>query len=314
MFGYTFAGLAVVVDLGRYINSFNLFLPWYINLNSAMLETALCVMLYIGIIWIEFSPAVLERFGFGALKRLLEKYMFVVIAVGMLLPTLHQSSIGTVLLINEGKLSPLWWTEWLPLLYLSSAVAMGFGVVVFEATLVSRGFRLQTELPLLASILRPTFWLVALFLVVRIGAIAGGGNIELALRFNFEAVLFWIETALCVAAMILMWTQSQRPSELGVFLAGTAVLLMGTLYRIDGYLLAYHGTPGWSYVPSFAEAMITIGLICLEVLVYILFVKWLPVLANPAMPGAAKQPETTFGPIAGAGGYAPSRANSAADR
>ena len=282
MFGYTFAGAAVMVDLGRYLNSVNLFLPWYTNLNSIMLETALCVMFYIVVIWVEFSPAFLERFGLHGVKRVLNKYMFVVIALGMLLPTMHQSSLGTILIINTTKLSHLWWTEWLPLLYLSSALAMGYGVVVVEATLVSRGFRLKSEHALLASVLRPAFWLIVLFLVVRLGAILAEGDIGLALKANSDALLFWIETAVGVAALVLTWIGSRRPSEFGVFMAGSALLLMGTLYRLDLYLLAYHGTPGWTYFPSFSEAMVTVGLISFELLAYILFVKLLPVLSNPA--------------------------------
>ena len=279
LFGYTFAGMAVMVDLGRYLNSLNLFLPWYANINSIMLETALCVMLYIGVVWTEFSPAFLERFSLHRVGLTLNRFMFVVIALGMLLPTLHQSSLGTILIVNETKLSHLWWTEWLPLLYLSSALAMGYGVVVFESTLVSRAFHLKSELPLLASISRVTFWVTAFFFVVRIGAILVAGDFTLAFQVNMESGLFWAETALFLAALFFMRTD--RPSDLTAFLGACALLAGGTLYRIDSYLLAYQGTPGWNYFPSLSEAMITIGLIALEVMAYILFVKLLPVLSNP---------------------------------
>jgi Ni/Fe-hydrogenase subunit HybB-like protein len=313
LFGYSFAGMAVMVDLGRYFNAFNLFLPWYVNLNSVMLETALCVMLYIVVVWIEFSPAFLERFRMHGVGLALNKFMFVIIALGMLLPTLHQSSLGSILIVNEAKLSHLWWTEWLPLLYVSSALAMGYGVVAFEATLVSRGFRLKSELPLLVSILRVAFWIIALFLVVRIGAILVAGEIGLAFEANYEALLFWIETVLFVAAMILM---SGRQSERSVFLAACALLTAGTLYRIDSYLLAYQGTPGWNYMPSFSEVMITVGLISFEVLLYILFVKFLPVLSNPAVPAQQRRSLVSmmFGLLAGVGGYEPSTVKSGRGR
>ena len=167
-------------------------------------------MFYIGIIWIEFSPALLERFRLHAIKRVLEKYMFVFIAIGMLLPTMHQSSLGTVLLVNEGKLSPLWWTEWLPLLYLASAVAMGYGVVVFESTLVSRGFRLKSELPLLSSILRPAFWLTVLFLVVRLWCHPDERQYRPCFcRRTSRLSCSGSRPPLGVAALILMWFQSR---------------------------------------------------------------------------------------------------------
>lgn len=282
LFGYTLAGVAVMVDLGRYLNSLNLLLPWYLNPNSIMLETALCVMAYVAVLWIEFSPAFLERFGLGKVRRFAEKYMFVIAALGMLLPTMHQSALGTILAVNESKLSHLWWTQLLPLLYLISAIAMGYAVVAFEATLVSRGFRLKSERPLLASISKVAFWLTAAFLAIRLGVIVVNGNLELAFAPNKEAALFWVETAVFAAALVLLGTDSARRSERGVFLAACALLAGGTLYRLDSYLFAYHGTEGWMYFPSVPELMITVGIVSLEVLLYILFVKYLPVLSNPA--------------------------------
>lgn len=282
LFGYTLAGLAVMIDLGRYVNSLNLLLPWYLNVNSIMLETALCVMAYVAVLWIEFSPAFLERFGLGKLRLFAEKYMFVIAALGMLLPTMHQSALGTILAVNESKLSHLWWTQLLPLLYLVSAIAMGYAVVAFEATLVSRGFRLKSELPLLAAISKVAFWLTAAFLAIRLGVIVVNGNLALAFAPNGEAAMFWVETAIFVAALVLLGTDSARRSERGVFLAACALLAGGTLYRLDSYLFAYHGTEGWRYFPSVSELMITIGIVSLEVLLYILFVRFLPVLPNPA--------------------------------
>ena len=101
MFGYTLAGVAVL--------TLNLLLPWYLNANSIMLETALCVMAYVAVLWVEFSPAFLERFGLDRIRQFLEQFMFVIIALGVLLPTMHQSALGTILAVNETKLSPLWW-------------------------------------------------------------------------------------------------------------------------------------------------------------------------------------------------------------
>ncbi len=281
LFGYTLAGVAVMIDLGRYFNSMNLLLPWHLNTNSIMLETALCVMAYVAVLWIEFSPAFLERFGLSKLRKTLERFMFVVIALGVLLPTMHQSALGTILAVNESKLSPLWWTQLLPVLYLISAVAMGYSVVAFEATLVSRGFRLKSELPLLSSIGRIILWLVVAFMFIRIGVIVLNGNLGLAFESTRAALLFWVETFLFGAAIVLLSTDRLRRTERYIFLSACALLLGGTFYRLDSYLLVYTGSPGWRYFPSVPELMITIGLVSLHVLLFILFCKLLPVLSNP---------------------------------
>src|ERR1039457_7139771 len=116
-----------------------------------MFEVALCVMAYVVVLWIEFSPAFLERWGFAAIKRVLDRWMFVIVALGVLLPTMHQSSLGSMLLVMEYRLSPLWFTLWLPALFVISALAMGYAVVMFEATVVSKTFALPSEHALISK-------------------------------------------------------------------------------------------------------------------------------------------------------------------
>lgn len=285
LFGYTLAGLAVMIDMGRYINAINLFLPWYANPNSLMLETGLCITVYFIMLWIEFSPAFLERLRefwppLETVRKQVEKYMFVIAAIGILLPTMHQSTLGTLLIVNETRLSPLWWTQLLPLLYLVSAFGMGYAIVMFEATVVSRSFRLESELPLLTSISKVALWCNVTYVVLRVGIVAANGNLDLAFRPGLDATMFWIENALYATAIVLLWTEAGRRSERRVFLAAAALLLAGTLYRLDSYLIAYQPNPGWRYFPSVAEIMITVGIVSLEILLYILFVKFLPVLSN----------------------------------
>lgn len=285
LFGYTLAGAAVMIDMGRYVNAVNLFLPWYANPNSLMLETGLCITFYFMVLWVEFSPTVLERLEprfpvLNIVRRFVQKYMFVFAALGILLPTMHQSTLGTLLVVNESRLSHLWWTELLPLLYLVSAVAMGYAVVMFEATIVTRAFHLKSELPLLGALSKFAMWLTVAFLAIRFGALALEGSLELAFAPGLDALMFWIENGLCLWAVALLATERGRHSERGVFLAAAALLASGTLYRLDSYVLAYQGIPGWRYFPSVPEIMITVGIVALEILLYILAVKLLPVLAS----------------------------------
>ncbi len=208
VFGYTLAGLAVMIDLGRYWNAFNLLLPWYAQPNSVIFEVALCVMAYITVLWLEFWPAFLERmplafkqrYSLDKLQAFLKRYMYVLIAVGVLLPTMHQSSLGSVLLIMGSKLSPLWYTIWLPLLYLISALAMGYGVVMMEATLVNRAFKTPSEVTLFARLARVVAGLLAGYLLLRWGDLAYRGYLGLAFAGDWDGNLFLIETVLFLAA------------------------------------------------------------------------------------------------------------------
>lgn len=286
LFGYTLAGLAVVIDLGRYWQAYNLLLPWYAQPNSVMFEVALCVMAYIAVLWIEFSPAFLERFRLDGLKAFVKRWMWLFIALGVLLPTMHQSSLGSVLLVMGGKLSPLWFTVWLPLLYVVSALAMGYAIVVLESIVVSRTFHLPSEHALLQKLARIIGWIMLAWLAFRFADLALRGDLKLALAGDLKALLFWIENVLIGFSVLSLLTESCRASERATLLAATGLLLGGSLYRLDSYLVGYTPVGNWSYFPSLPEVMVSIGIIALEVLLYLVFIKTLPVLAGGHAPAS----------------------------
>ena len=285
VFGYTLGGLAVMIDLGRYWQAFNLLLPWYAQPNSVILEVGLCVMAYITVLWLEFWPAFLERmsprfkqrFGLDQLQAFLKRYMYVLVAVGVLLPTMHQSSLGTVLLILGHKLPPLWNTPWLPLLFLSSALAMGYGVVMLVATLVNRAFNTPSETVLFARLSRVAAGLLVGFSALRWADLIYRGQLGAVFAGDFNGNLFLIETVLFLAPVfiLLSWRRTRQRWQ---FIGAVSVLAAGSLYRLDAYLLVLQPGNGWTYFPSGPELMITVGVVCLEIMLYLLFIKTLPVL------------------------------------
>ena len=279
LFGYTLAGLAVVIDLGRYWQAYNLLLPWYAQPNSVMFEVALCVMAYVIVLWVEFAPAFFERFGLTGLRRVLQRYMFLFVALGVLLPSMHQSSLGTLLLVMESQLSPLWFSLWLPLLFVVSALAMGYAVVVFEATVVSEAFDTPSEHHLLSKMSIVVGGILVAFLALRWGDLLSRGVLNLAFAGDLNAGMFWLENALFVGAVLAFLLPAGRASKRATFLGAFALLAGGSLYRLNAYLIAYDPPGNWSYFPSVPELMVTIGIIAFEILLYLIFVKTLPVLA-----------------------------------
>lgn len=282
MFGYTLGGFAVIFDLGRYWNAYNLLLPWYAQLNSVMYEVALCVIAYVVVLWIEFSPAFFERFGCTGLKRFLNRWMFIFAALGVLLPTMHQSSLGSMLLVMGYKLSPLWFTLWLPALFVISALAMGYAVVMFEATVVSKTFGLPSEQALLSKLSVVVGWITVGWLVLRFGDLIARDAVALAFAGGIRVLLFWIENALFVVAALVFITPAGRASPRASLIAAFALLAGGSLYRLDAYLIGYQPISNWSYFPSVPELMVSIGVVALEILLYLVFIKTLPVLHGDA--------------------------------
>ena len=199
LFGYTLGGFAVIFDLGRYWHFYNLLLPWHAHADLVMLEVALCVMAYVVVLCIELAPAFLERFGLYGIRRALDRWMFVFAALGVLLPTMHQSSLGSMILVMSYKLSPLWYTEWLPALFVISALAMGYAIVMFEATVVSKSFALPSEHALISKLSKVVGWITVGWL-----SCCAGATCSPAMRCR------WPSPAACACAC----SGSRTPSSL----------------------------------------------------------------------------------------------------
>jgi Ni/Fe-hydrogenase subunit HybB-like protein len=278
LFGYTLAGASVIFDLGRYWNVWHMFWPSYAQVNSVMFEVAVCITAYIIVMWIEFSPAFLEKFGLHDIKKKLSKVLFLIIALGVLLPSMHQSSLGSLLVVFGYQIHPLWQTLLLPLLYLMTAVLIGFAIVIFEACLSSSGFRRPLELHLLTKLSRLMTALLAAYLVVRLADLAVRGALGYLFVPGVEALMFWVEMGLFAAPLVLLAKPASRLNPARLFVSAFCLLLGGFLLRINSYLVGYETGAGWHYFPSVPEIMVSVGMIALEVLGYIVLVRYLPIL------------------------------------
>lgn len=280
LFGYTLAGGGIFIDLGRWWNFWHIFWPGYVNLNSVMFEVAACVTLYIAVMWIEFSPVFLEKFGLRDIKKKLNKFLFFFIALGVVLPMMHQASLGTMLVVMGGQVNPLWQTPVVPLIYLLTAIVIGYGVVLFESCVAAASYRRTIEMSLLNPLAKIMLGVLAVYLVVRVGDLVVRGAVGEAFKPNFVALSFWVENLCFVAPFFLIGNVQARRNPARLFLAGIAIMVGGTLLRLNGFLIGYghHTGSGWTYFPSFAEIMVTTGMFAMEVLGYIIITRRFPVL------------------------------------
>src|SRR5690606_26454698 len=118
---------------------------------------------------------------------------------GIVLPTMHQSSLGSLFIIAGYKVHPLWQTALLPLLFLVSCVGMGYAAVVIESALSSRLLHRKAETPMLATLGKAVAWISGLYLVLRFGDLAWNGKLGLVFGSGGYSLLFWIEIALFAA-------------------------------------------------------------------------------------------------------------------
>ena len=137
------------------------------NPHSVMFEVAWCVTLYTTVLFLEFLPMVFERFGLHKPLEWIHRISVPLMILGVLLSTLHQSSLGSLFLIMPEKLYPLWYTPLLPLLFYISAIAVGLAMTIFESWHSSRAFGRALELPLLASLARVLAVVLSVYLWIR---------------------------------------------------------------------------------------------------------------------------------------------------
>src|SRR6266498_2688884 len=288
--GYTLAGASVLIDLGRWWNLWVVFWPPVWNLNSVLLEVAVCVLAYTMVLWVEVGPSVLEKLETsssekvaGIARRLLpplRRAMPFVVATAILLPSMHQSSLGGIFMVAETKTHPLWHTSWLSGLFLLSCVTMGFGAVVLIENLTAIAWGTRIDQELLARLNVVPAWLSLGYVVLRLGDLAAKGRLGLIASEGLYSFFFLLELALFLVPGLLLLSARWRANRGNLF--GSALLLIfgGALYRFDTYLVAYQPTPGWHYFPYVREMLFSACLAAIGVTVYVLFVKLFPILSG----------------------------------
>ncbi len=297
MLGYTFVVLGLLVDIGR---SWAIWKPMvYWNPTSVLFEVAMCVMFYLNVLYIEFAPVVIERFKgrvnlpgplsllnqlldrlLGLADRILGKIMWVFIVAGVVLSCMHQSSLGSLMLIAPTKLHPLWYTPILPLLFLTSAIAVGYPMVVFETTLASTSLKLDSEMRILTPLTRLTIFTLGLYLALKLGDMFVRGTYVYLLDGTARTNAFLLEMLLGVITPWLMLLSPRvRRSRRGLFIASTLIVAGVLINRINVFVVGYRPPISQpAYFPSIGEFLVTAGLIATLMFLYRVLVTWLPVL------------------------------------
>lgn len=288
--GYSLAGFAVLLDLGRYWNIWKapLLLNW--NRNSILLEVAICIAAYTLVLWIELSPAFIEAWRGSSspflrriadrLTPILNRTLLWFMALGILLPTMHHSSLGALLMIAVYKVHQLWFTPLMPLLFVVSCIAMGYAVVVFEATLSSRVFNRPHEARMLTSVSGVMVVVLSAWVGMRLVDLLSRQQIGLAFTADRYAFFFWVETLAFVTPAVLLAPKDWRRDPGVQFVAALLMMAAGTLYRFDVYLIGFNPGPQFSYFPSVSETILTVGLIAVELMAYLAIVKRFPILTG----------------------------------
>ncbi len=286
--GYLLVIAALLVDLGRPLRIWHALVMW--NPRSVMFEVAWCVMLYTAVLALEFAPVVFERLGWHLALRWVRAVSIPLVIAGVILSTLHQSSLGSLYLIVPEKLYPLWYTPLLPVLFFVSALCVGLAMIIFESWHSSRAFGRQLERPLLASMGRVLVVLLSVYLTMRFLDLYHRRVLRLLLEPSTETYLFFVEILLMLVPLALLLRQRVRMSPASLYACAVMVVLGFVSHRLNVSVTGMERGSGASYVPKWTEVVITLSLIAVGFAIFHWAAKHLPVFPVEEAPPAVRLP------------------------
>ena len=289
--GYVLVIAALLFDLGRPYRVWHPLVMW--NPRSVMFEVGWCVTLYTTVLAMEFLPAVLERFGLARPLKWMRIALIPLVIAGVVLSTLHQSSLGSLYLIVPNKLHPLWYSPLLPVLFYISAICAGLAMTIFESWHSSKAFGRSLEISLLARLARVLAVLLAFYLVMRFLDLAQRGALRLLLEPRIESYLFGLEISLMLLPMLLLFRHHVRWNPWALYACSVMVIFGFVTHRLNVSVTGMEAGSGTHYLPKWTEMAVTLSIVALGFAIFRFVARYLPIFEEESSHGvAAAEPES----------------------
>jgi Ni/Fe-hydrogenase subunit HybB-like protein len=267
--GYVAVIISLLFDLGLPWNIWHMIVFW--NPHSPLFEVGWCVMLYTAVLLLEFSPVPLEEFSrYAKIRRFLMRFRFPLVLLGIMFSTLHQSSLGSLLLIVPFKLHPLWYSHLLPVLFFISAVGLGLMMVTLESLVSGYIYHRKPETHLLSKLAKAAIWVLSIYLFVRLADIVLSGKADLIFSGSWESILFIVELLISAIIPIVLFSISRvRNGARGLWVGSIMVVFGFVFYRINAAGLTMLRAVKSGYFPSWMEFVTSAGVVSLAILVFL---------------------------------------------
>jgi len=286
LLAYVFYAGALVFDLGRPWNIINPVIGNSFGYNSVLFLVAWHFMLYMAAEFVEFSPVVAEWLGLDRVRRWLVRLTLGAVIFGITLSTLHQSGLGALFLMAKAKIHPLWYTEFIPILFFVSSIPAGLSMIIIEGTISHRVFRDQIDPRRHGS-----------FDQIIVG-LAKGATIALFVYYFFKALIFvhehhwwllgdgWgalylIEVVGLALVPCVLFAYGVRYRRVGVIRTAAVLTILGVvLNRLNISIIAFNWNSSTHYYPSWQEIVVTLMVVFAEIWVFRWVVSRMPVLRD----------------------------------
>jgi Ni/Fe-hydrogenase subunit HybB-like protein len=280
LLGYLLVIAGLAFDLGQPWRIWHALFFW--NPHSVMFEVAWCVMLYTAVLALEFSPVVFEGLRLERPQRILHAITTPLVILGVILSTLHQSSLGSLYLIVPSKLHPLWYTPLLPYLFFISAIGAGIGMTILESYLSKRAFGRHLEMDLLEPLARGMVVALGVYGLLRLIVIAKNGALAALLSPGYEGSMFLLEFTVGVALPVgLLLFERVRTHPTGLVVGSLLAVVGFVINRLNVSVTGMESAAGVRYIPSWMEITVSLGLVAIGFALFALAVRYLPVFPEP---------------------------------
>lgn len=273
---YASAITMLMVELGRPWKVWMVLVSW--APTSALYEVGWCAFLYLNVLVLEFAQVPLERLGWSRALRVIKFIYIPIMLLGVTLSHLHQSSLGTLMTLIPHKVNLLWWSDNLPLLFLFSAMMAGPALAILEHLAAARWLGFVPRMDLLMGLARIEAWLVGLFLAFRVGDLLYRGAADAMLSASWFAVSFWLEIGFgLVLPAVLLLMPEVRESRRALATACSLVIAGVLLNRLNVAVIGLRVRHWETYVPSFGEVAITLGITAAAIFAFGWLARILPI-------------------------------------
>jgi Ni/Fe-hydrogenase subunit HybB-like protein len=269
---------SLLVDLGRYYKIWMPIVSW--QHRSVLFEVSWCVMLYTGVLTVEFAPLLLDKLGWKRVSRFVHAITVPFVICGVILSTLHQSSLGSLFLIVPNKLLPLWYTPLLPILFFISAIISGFAMAIFVSALSFWIFRRPLEPRVLTSLAKGMTPLLLVYLFLRIADLTARNAWMYVFRYPLQGFTFTLEMLLLTLPLFVVLRTRWSGRRRWAFAAAIPVIVGVILNRLNVAWIGLLPATGAHYFPSWIEITVVLTLVSVGVVIFGLAARYLPLFEH----------------------------------
>lgn len=274
--GYVIVAIGLIFDLG---------LPWHIwhpmifhQPRSVLFEVAMCVIIYLNVLGLEIAPVVLEHPWFQhpifqRIYKFLKYFTVPLVILGIMLSTLHQSSLGSLFLIMPFRVHELWYTPIIYVLYFVSAVGLGLSMIIVESTVTGYLYDHKPRLDLMKGLGRAASVVLGIYILIRFIDLGIRGSLGTAFNGSWQSNLFLFEICVSVVIPAILFNLRKVQSTIKGLLGTALLVVFGFIMNRQDIFLTMTQKKNFSYFPSIGEIAVTLSLVSGAMLVFFVFVE-----------------------------------------